>query len=122
TSRRQEAFGILGRLAEDVSDSYGAEAAYLIILDSYDRGDFEEVREKAYAFADAGSGQNYWLAKIYIVLGDSFAESGELAQAKATFVSIRDGYKPERADDDVLDNVRMRMSKLEELEAQTRIN
>lgn len=122
TSRRQEAFGILGRLAEDVSDGYGAEAAYLIILDSYDRGDFEEVREKAYAFADAGSGQNYWLAKIYMVLGDSFAESGELAQAKATFVSIRDGYKPERADDDVLDNVRMRMSKLEELEAQTRIN
>lgn len=118
TSRRQEALELLGKIAEDVTDGYGAEAAYLIILDCYDRGDFEEVRNKAYAFADAGSGQNYWLAKIYIVLGDSFAEEGELAQAKATFTSIRDGYKPESQDDDVLDNVRIRMAKLEELEAQ----
>lgn len=118
TSRRQEALGLLGKIAGDVTDGYGAEAAYLIILDCYDRGDFEEVRNKAYDFAEAGSGQNYWLAKIYIILGDSFAEEGEYAQAKATFTSIRDGYKPERPDDDVLDNVRLRMAKLEELESQ----
>jgi hypothetical protein len=41
---------------------YGAEAAYLIILDSYDKGEFEAVEEKVYAFSDAGTGQVYWLA------------------------------------------------------------
>ncbi len=119
TSRRNEAFGILSKLATDVSDGYGAEAAYLIILDSYDKGDFESVQAKAYEFADAGSGQNYWLAKIYIVLGDSFAEVGDFAQARATFGSILDGYSPEGPDDDVLDNVKMRIGKLDSLMAET---
>ena len=43
TSRRDEAFVILERLSGNVSDVYGAEAAYMLIQDSYDRGQFEEV-------------------------------------------------------------------------------
>ena len=115
TSRRSEAFLILERLASDVSDEYGAEAAYMLVLDSYDRGEFEQVETKVYAFADAGSGQTYWLAKCFIVLGDSFMERNEVEQAKATFESVRDGYTPSGEDDDVLDNVRMRLNKIESL-------
>ena len=63
----------------------------------------------------SGTPQTYWLAKSFIVLGDSFAEQGELEQAKATFESIRDGYQAEGASDDVLDNVQMRLRKIEEL-------
>ena len=106
------------RLAEDVSGAYGAECAYMLIQDSYDRGEFEDVETKVYAFADAGSDQVYWLAKSFIVLGDSFAERDEIEQAKATFESVRDGYTPESADDDVLDNVNMRLKKLEEMVAE----
>jgi TolA-binding protein len=115
TSRRDEAFSILSRLAEDVTGPYGAEAAYMVIQDCYDRGDFENVENKVYAFADAESGQVYWLAKSFIVLGDSFAERDELEQAKATFESVRDGYVPSGADDDVLDNVNMRLKKMQEM-------
>ncbi len=115
TSRREEAFRILESLSKDVSGAYGAEAAYMMIQDCYDRGDFGEVENKVYAFADAGSGQMYWLARSFIVLGDSFAERGELEQAKATFESVRDGYEPQGSDDDVLDNVDMRLKKLEEM-------
>ena len=97
---------------------YGAEAAYLIILDSYDKGEFEAVEEKVYAFSDAGTSQVYWLAKSFIVLGDSFVERDEMEQAKATFESIRDGYEPSGTDDDVMDNVAMRLRKLEEIMAQ----
>ena len=117
SSRRHEAFAILGKLAEDVSGQYGAEAAYLLILDSYDRGEFEDVENKVFAFSDAGSPQVYWLAKSFIVLGDSFVERDELAQAKATFESVRDGYEPQNADDDVKDNVELRLKKLEEIMA-----
>ena len=55
----------------------------------------------------------YWLAKSFIVLGDSFAERGELEQAKATFESVRDRYSPSGNDDDVLDAVDMRLKRLE---------
>jgi len=115
TSRRDEAFSILSRLAEDVSGPYGAEAAYMMIQDSYDRGDFENVENRVYAFADAESDQVYWLAKSFIVLGDSFAERDEFEQAKATFESVRDGYEPSGAGDDVIDSVTLRLEKLQNL-------
>ena len=117
SSRRDEAYSIFSELAKDASGSYGAEAAYLLILDSYDKGEFEAVEEKVYAFSDAGTGQMYWLAKSFIVLGDSFVEREEYEQAKATFESIRDGYAPSGNDDDVADNVAMRLKKLEEIMA-----
>ena len=115
TSRRDDAYVIFADLAKDVSTAYGAESAYMIILDSYDKGQFEDVEAKVYAFSDAGSGQMYWLAKSFIVLGDSFVERDEYEQAKATFESVRDGYKPEGNEDDVADNVAMRLKKLEEI-------
>ncbi|MBO5420074.1 MAG: tetratricopeptide repeat protein [Bacteroidales bacterium] len=114
-SRRDEALRILSSLAGDPTTSYGAEAAYMLIMDSYDRGDFTEVENKVYDFSDKGSSHTYWLAKSFIVLGDSFVERGELEQAKATFESVRDGYVPEKEADDVMDNVNMRLGRLEKL-------
>jgi TolA-binding protein len=118
SSRREEALSVMQTLAENVHDQYGAESAYILILDSYDKGDFNAVEEKVFAFADAGADQMYWLAKSFIVLGDSYVDRDNLHQAKATFESVRDGYTPESADDDVLDNVRMRLERLEEMIAQ----
>ncbi len=115
SSRRDEAYAIFADLAKDPSGAFGAESAYLIILDSYDKGEFEKVEEKVYALSDSGTGQVYWLAKSFIILGDSFVERDELEQAKATFESVRDGYTPSGTDDDVMDNVRMRLEKLTEL-------
>ena len=114
TSRRAEALLAMEKLAADCNDEYGAEAAYVLIMDSYDKAEFAAVEDKVYAFADSGSPQTYWLAKSFIVLGDSFVDRGELAQAKATFESVRDGYTPS-GDDDVMDNVRMRLEKLQEM-------
>lgn len=112
-SRREEALDVLKTLAVEPSTSYGAEAAYMLIVDSYDSGDFKEVENKVYAFADAASGQTYWLAKSFIVLGDSFVDRGELAQAKATFESVRDGYTSTA--DDVISEVNMRLDRLQKL-------
>lgn len=115
SSRREEALKILETLSTDVKTAYGAESAYLLILDCYDSGRFEDVESRVYALSDAGTTQTYWLAKSFIVLGDSFVERGELRQAKATFESVRDGYQAEGPSDDVLDNVQMRLRKLETL-------
>ena len=114
-SHRDEALAILRSLSADTSTAYGAEAAYMLILDAYDRGDFQDVENKVYAFSDSASGQTYWLAKSFVVLGDSFADRGELKQAKATFESIKDGYVGRSDGDDVLEEVTLRLQKLDAL-------
>lgn len=113
--RRDEAIPVLKTLSADPDSKEGAEAAYLLIQDAYDVGDFESVANQVYAFSDSKSSQNYWLAKSFIVLGDSFAEQEEWEQAKATFQSIKDGYEPVSEHDDVLEQVDMRLSKLQQV-------
>jgi TolA-binding protein len=110
---------ILDELSGNLNTGYGAEAAYLLIVDSYDRGEFVDVENKVYAFADSGSEQTYWLAKSFVILGDSFVERGELKQARATFESVKEGYSSESADDDVLSSIELRLTKLEEIEKET---
>lgn len=116
TNERNAAFEIFGKLASKPSTDEGAEAAYMLIQDAYDQGKYDTVEKMVYDFSSKAGGQNYWLAKAFIVLGDSFAEQDNYAQAKATFESIQNGYKPaEGTSDDVLDNVRMRLGKLKNL-------
>ncbi len=115
-SRRDAAYELFARLAENPSDAYGAESEYLLIQDRFDRADYKGVESLVYAFSDSGTKQNYYLAKAFIVLGDSFAEQGDLRQARATFESVRDGYTPVSDTDDIQDNVRMRLERLAVLE------
>ena len=112
TSRRDEAFKLFRELSESPSTNEGAEAMYLVIQDMYDRGEFDGISEKVYAFAGKAAGQNYWLAKAYITLGDTFVEQGNREQARVTFESIRSGYTPKGTDDDVLDQVKIRLERL----------
>ena len=100
------------RLSAAPSTAEGAEAAYMLIQDALDRGHYEEVEQKVYAFSEKAGAQSYWLAKAFVALGDAFAERGDLKQAKATFESVRDGYKPSGKEDDVQDMVRLRLSRL----------
>ena len=109
---REETNKVLEALAKDPSDNYGAEAAYLLIVDAYDSGNFTQVEERTFSLSDSGTPQTYWLAKSFIVLGDSYAERDEMEQAKATFESIKENYKPAGKDDDVLAQVEKRLYKI----------
>ena len=113
TSRRDLALADFRTLSADPSTPEGAEAAFLLIQDQYDRGSFDDIPEEVFSFSAKAAGQNYWLAKAFIVLGDTYAERGELTQARATFESIRDGYTAEGPQDDVLDQVELRLRKLQ---------
>ena len=117
---RDGANDILERLAKDPSDSYGAEAACLLIMDAYDAGEFEKVEERTFALSDSQTSQTYWLAKSFIALGDSYAERDNFEQAKATFESIRDNYTPAGPEDDILGQVEMRLNKLMEQDSANR--
>ena len=111
-SRRAEAFALLDRLAQQPSTDEGAEAAYLRIQDSYDKGDFSAVESRVFDFSGKAGRQAYWLAKSFILLGDSYVELENYRQARATFESVRDGYSGK---DEVHGEVVMRLDKLSEM-------
>lgn len=106
---------IMAELSENPIDEFGAEAAYLTIQGFYDAGNFTEVENKVYAFSDSGTPQLYWLAKSFIILGDSFADRDDWEQARATYESIRDGYAAKEKSDDVPQQVRLRLDKLKKM-------
>jgi len=112
TSQRSEAMEQFASLAQDPSNAEGSEAAYLVIQDCFDRADYDAVTSKVFALSDSGKARQYWLAKSFIVLGDTFAEQGKFKQAKATFQSIADGYK---TSDEILSEVQLRLDKLNEM-------
>ncbi|MBR5034847.1 MAG: tetratricopeptide repeat protein [Bacteroidales bacterium] len=109
---REAAKPILRQLADNVSDAIGAESAYILIDDTYNSGDYEALEAMVYEFADKDTDQVYWLAKSFIALGDSFADRADWQQAKATWQSIADNYKPSGKQDDVLEQVQMRLLKI----------
>ena len=115
TSKRDEAMEIFKTLSAQPSTSEGAEALYMLIQNNFDTGNFDAVESEVYSFSQKAQGQSYWLAKAYLVLGDSFQQRGQLSQAKATFESIRDGYEPESGTDDIAANVNMRLERLAKL-------
>ncbi|MBR5725087.1 MAG: tetratricopeptide repeat protein [Bacteroidales bacterium] len=112
TSQRDRALALFRQLGADPSTAIGAESRYLVVQDLFDTGRFEAVGDEVYAFSQKAGDQSYWLARAYVVLGDSFAELGRYAQAKATYESIRDGYEPEKGSDDIAVSVQMRLTRL----------
>ena len=66
----------------------------------------------SFAFSDSKSPQVYWLAKSFLVLGDSYYDKGDLEQAKATWNSVAEGYQPD-GEDDIIQSAKARLSKLE---------
>jgi len=114
--KREEAMPYLTSLSRNKLTPEGAEAAYLIISDYFDKGDYTNVENHTYSFSESGTPQSYWLARAFILLGDTFAERSNWEQAKATFSSILDSYKPAKRDD-VHEQVELRMAKLQEAQS-----
>ncbi len=113
TSRRSEAFELLGKLIQEADTPEGAESYYLIIQARFDWGNFDGVENGVYDFAQKCGDQSYWLAKAYIVLGDSFAARSMKEQAIATFQSLLDGYTPAEGGDDIIPSVQEKLSKIQ---------
>ncbi len=110
---RAKAIPFLTELAKNRISPEGAESAYLLISDIFDKGDFDRVEREVYAFSDSKTPQSYWLAKAYILLGDTFAERENWEQARATYKSILESYNP-KVKDDIEEQIKMRLSKIEE--------
>jgi len=76
------------------------------------------VENRTFAFSESGSGESYWLARSFIVLGDSYVEQNNIEQALATFNSIKENYEPSGVNDDIAGLLKTRLDKLSKLNAQ----
>lgn len=116
SSKREQAISLFTELSKYPSTPEGAQARYILLQDAFDRGQFESVETMVYEFSKNVGDQYYWLAKAYILLGDSFLERGKKEQAKATYESIRDGYNPQNGvADDITESVRVKLERLDKL-------
>ncbi len=111
TGNRSKAMPLLKELSSSKVSKEGAEAAYLIVANHFDNGEFEAVERETFSFSDSGTPHTYWLAKSFILLGDSYAERGNNEQARATFESILESYKPVDKDD-IPDQIKLRLDKI----------
>jgi tetratricopeptide (TPR) repeat protein len=112
---RGKALPLLKELAKNKMTPLGAESEYLIISNYFDNGDFSSVEKEVFAFSDSGTPHTYWLAKSYILLGDSYAERSNWEQAEATFRSIQESYKSS-GKDDIAEQIKMRLEKIKNRE------
>ncbi len=100
--------------APTTTETTAGEAAYNRILDSYDKGEYDEVEDLVLDFVESDNPNQYWLAKSFIILGDTYAEQGDFAKALVTFESVRDGYNPAEPDD-VKDELDIRIRRAQEM-------
>lgn len=113
--KHQDAITNLKALAADTKTEYGAEANYILILDAFTSGDFKSVEKLTFNFSDSKTPQLYWLAKSFIVLGDAYVEQDNIEQAKATYRSIQQNYKPKNQDD-ILSTIKIRLDNIDKRE------
>ncbi|MBR4801266.1 MAG: tetratricopeptide repeat protein [Bacteroidales bacterium] len=78
-------------VAESTEDEVGGEAAYLLVKDAYDRGRFEKVENMVFELSEQEIDRT-WLAKCYLILGDSYFDQEDYEQAAAVFKSIASSY------------------------------
>jgi TolA-binding protein len=88
----RSAFREVIRLADNVSS---AEAMYNLALIEFRRGNYQQAEELIFQYTGNMSAYGYWLAKAYILLADTYAETGNTFQAKHTLQSIIDNYEGE---------------------------
>ncbi len=114
TGERAQAVAPLKEIAKNSATPEGAESHYLLILNAFENGNFKDVETLVFAFSDTRTPQKYWLAKSYIVLGDSYIEREDWKQARATFNSILESYKPTGAGDDISEQIRTRLNNIKD--------
>lgn len=112
TGERAQAITSLKEISKNYASEEGAESYYLLIQNAFESGNFKEVENLVFAFSDTRTPQKYWLARSYILLGDSYAERENWEQARATYKSILESYKPSGTGDDISDMINTKMNNI----------
>ncbi|MCX7769014.1 MAG: tetratricopeptide repeat protein [Flavobacteriales bacterium] len=87
-----EAEKFFQKTADRPASYYGPEAKYQLCRLLFLRRDYERCEKKILDWANSLSHQRHWLARLYILLGQTYVALGNSFQARATLQSIVDNH------------------------------
>ncbi len=87
----------------------GAEAKYLIGQQQYENKEYDKAQKTAFEVINNMGEQDYWVAKSFLLLADTYAKKGDKLQARSTLESVIENYEE---DDDVIPSAKERLQKL----------
>lgn len=87
----------------------GAEARYRVGQLQYKNKEYDKAQETAFDVINNMSAHDYWVAKSFLLLADTYAVKGNHLQARSTLQSVIENYE---GDDDVVPSAKERLQKL----------
>jgi tetratricopeptide (TPR) repeat protein len=105
------------KVGTEVTSVEGAESKYRVaeLLNKNDKT--AEAEKVITEFIDLKTPHQYWMARVFLLLADISIKKGDTLQARATLQSLKDYYKVDN--DGVLDEVKAKLTSLEENKSQT---
>ncbi|WP_028296816.1 tetratricopeptide repeat protein [Olivibacter sitiensis] len=89
----------------------GAEAKYNFGVLLFEEGEYKKAQDTAFDLIKNMPSYDYWVAKSFILLADTYEKLKDNFQAKSTLQSVIDNYE---GDDDILPTAKARLKKLNE--------
>lgn len=86
-----------------------AEARYLVALQQYKNKEYDKAQKSAFDVIENMDSNDYWVAKSFILLADTYARKGNAVQAKSTLESVIENYE---ANDDIIPEAKDKLQKL----------
>ena len=86
-----------------------AEARYLVALQQYKNKEYTKAEKSAFDVIENMDSNDYWVAKCFILLADTYTRKGNAVQAKSTLESVIENYE---GDDDIIPDAKDRLQKL----------
>jgi lipopolysaccharide biosynthesis regulator YciM len=98
---------------ENDKSEMGAEAMYDVADIQYLQEKYTDAQKTIFALKDKFSFYDYWYAKAFILLADTYVKTGDTFQAKSTLQSIIDNYK---GNDDILQTAKDKLNSIQDNE------
>jgi len=87
----------------------GAEARYRMGQLQYENKQYDKAQETAFDVVNNMGAHDYWVAKSFLLLADTYSAKGNKLQAKSTLESVIENYEE---DDDVIPSAKERLQKM----------
>lgn len=94
-------------LSQMVHSPYGAEGTVRRAQLLFETGKVEVAQKAMLDFASSGTSQQYWLARCFVLLADTYHKQGETYLARQYVESLRDNYLG--TEDDIKDMIFLRL-------------
>jgi TolA-binding protein len=106
----EEADNYFKAVAKLTKTEYGAEAKYMVAKILFLKGKYLDAQQACFDLSNQVPAYEFWVAKGFIILAETYAKLGNDFQAKSTLESIIDEYSTEN--DGILEEAKMKLTEL----------